>query len=105
MAQFLLQKAGGGSYLQDGDYLQDTAKVLDGVLFLRPPTFFAGSISLDVQILTGVLFLRPPTFLVGLISLQVQLPATGLRDMGIPARTYTADGSRTYSGSRSYSDD
>lgn len=78
---------------------------LDGVLFLRPPTFIAGTLSLEIQNLIGVLFLRPPNFIVGVISLQVQLPPTGLRDMGVPARTYVEDGSRTYSGSRSYSDD
>ncbi len=70
---------------------------LDGVLFLRPPTFIAGTLSLGVQTLVGILFLRPPTFIVGLVSLQVQTPPTGLRNMGTPARTYTDDGSRSYS--------
>ncbi len=32
MGQFLLQKAGGGSYLQDGDFLQGTGDVITGTL-------------------------------------------------------------------------
>ena len=98
MAVFRLRKSGGGSTLRGGDALQGFTQILSGVLFLRPPTFIAGTISLQVQTLTGILFLRPPTFIVGLVSLQVQTPPTGLRDMGVEARTYAGDGSRSYSG-------